>query len=58
MNRFVTEELYRIPELRLRLDRAAHRERNRALRAAFARLWNGLMPRFEFHPGEWMERLG
>ncbi len=58
MNRFVTEELYRIPELRQRLDRAARRERNRALRAAFAGLRRHLVPHFDFHPGHWMERLG
>ena len=65
MNRFVVEELYRIPELDLRLARAARRARADALHrglargfAAAARFGRRVLPQFDFHPRHWMERLG
>lgn len=65
MNRFVHEELYRIPDLHLRLDHAARRARARAIAAGFSsglaalvRLARRFAPRLDFHPSHWMERLG
>jgi len=65
MNRYLQEELYRIPDLHLRLDAAARRARARAVQAAMAsaaaglrRLARRLVPHFDFHPSHWMERLG
>jgi hypothetical protein len=62
MNRYVMEELYRIPDLQLRMERAARRERNRVIRAALVRLWDyakaHLKPRLQVRPSRWIERLG
>ncbi|HUK04041.1 MAG TPA: hypothetical protein VLV90_03040 [Burkholderiales bacterium] len=65
MSRTVIEQLYRIPELDLRLARAARRARAAAVRdglakglAALARFGRSLAPCFDFHPRQWMERLG
>jgi hypothetical protein len=58
MNRFIIDEYYRDPGLRLRLSAMARRERNRAIRAGFAWLRRRLVPHFDFHPSHWMERLG
>lgn len=58
MNRYVMEEFYSDPALRRRLFEEAHRERSRAIRAGWAWLRKQLLPRFDFRPGHWMERLG
>jgi hypothetical protein len=60
MNRYVMEEFYRLPDLRERLERAAHRERARALYAGFnwllAQLKARLTPRLR--PARSLARLG
>jgi hypothetical protein len=58
MNRCIVDEVHLSPARIERLVQRAHRERARALSAGLARLWRGLTPRFDFHPGHWMERLG
>ena len=60
MNRYVMEEFYRLPDLHDRLERAAHRERARALRAGFNWLVAQLKARFTPHarPARWLARLG
>jgi hypothetical protein len=56
MNRYVAEELYRIPDLHQRLDLAARRERARAIHAGFVWLKTQLSPRLD--PARWLARLG
>jgi hypothetical protein len=62
MNRYLMEEFYRTPGLRERLDRAAHRERARALHDGLVWLWSHtktlLAPRLHARPSRWIERLG
>jgi hypothetical protein len=65
MNRYTMEEFHSNPVLLQRLLDQAHRERARAIGAAFskgfaalARLARRLVPRFNFRPNHWMERLG
>ena len=65
MNRFIIDEFYRDPALRSRLFAEAHRESSRTIRAglrqglaALVGLGKRLIPRFEFGPRQWMQRLG
>ena len=58
MNRYVIDEFYRDPALRRRLFAEAHRERRRALRAGLPWLGRRLIPRFDFGPSHWLQRLG
>jgi hypothetical protein len=62
MNCYVPEELYSIPDLRERLDRAAHRNRARAIYGAAAWLWSRAKSlaaqRTHALPGRWIARLG
>lgn len=58
MNRITLNEFHRDPALTRRIAARAHRERNRAIRAGFAWLGRHLVPRFDFHPDHWLERLG
>jgi hypothetical protein len=59
MNRYIMEEFYNDPAaLRRRLSGEAHRERNRAIRAAFAWLRDRLTPRIRLRPSRWLARLG
>jgi hypothetical protein len=65
MNRYSMEEFHNNPALLQRLLGEAHRERARAIGgaigkgfAALARLPRRLLPRFNFRPNHWMERLG
>jgi hypothetical protein len=60
MNRYAIEEYYRIPDLHGRLDRAARRNRARALHEGAVWLWNHakalVTPRA--HAARWIARLG
>ena len=65
MNRYVMEEFHSNPALLQRLIEQAHRERAHAIGAgvtkglaALKRLRRRLVPRFNFRPNHWMERLG
>ena len=58
MNRCFADATRLSPARIERLIEHAHRERARAMHAGLARLWKGLTPNFDFHPGHWMERLG
>jgi hypothetical protein len=60
MNRYVMEEFHRLPDLRERMERAAHRERARALHAGFSWLLAQLKARFtpRLRPARWLARLG
>lgn len=46
------------PALRRRLFETAHRERARAIGAAFVWLFERLTPRIHFRPSRWIGRLG
>ena len=58
MNRYIVDEFYRNPALLRRLSGEARRDRNRAIRASLGWLRRHLVPRFDFRPTQWMERLG
>lgn len=59
MNRYMMEEFHNDPAL---LRKLAHRERNRAIREAFASLGGyvktRLASRISLRPARWIERLG
>ena len=58
MNRYSMEEYYRLPDVRQRLDVAAHRERARAIGAGLVWLFTQAKARLTARPGGWIERLG
>ena len=65
MNRYIMEEFHSNPALLEQLIKQAHRERAQAIGAGFKsglavlkRAGRRLLPRFDFRPSHWMERLG
>ena len=52
------QRYYGDPELRFRLEEAAHRERARLVKAGLDWLRERLKPQLQLQPGRWIERLG